>query len=375
MLYACIGSGGRPSADPARLGIGELSQPLEALRLPPAGEWGRSPRYDSLFRAWERRQGFSGVVLLADSSGVAHSGAYGYADRSTRDTLSLSSVFQLASVTKTVTALGVLKLWEEGRLHPDEELWRHLPGFPYPEITIRHLLQHRSGLASYPEVISFAGCGGGLRSSEDVLEGFTRLAPPLRFRPGMEFEYNNANYILLAALIGRAACQPYEQYLASRFFQPLGMEDTYFCDHRERMERPGCTRGYRLEKRRWAEAEGDCMDGIFGDKGLHASAADLYRLAEGLHRGLLLRESTLEAAFSSGLRDLAEPYYGLGWRLRPDLPGVSWHFGWWRGYRSCLFLDRQRRRTVIILSNSDYADLTEQFWEIFFDFSGRYPYK
>ncbi|TAE46737.1 MAG: class A beta-lactamase-related serine hydrolase [Bacteroidetes bacterium] len=324
-----------------------------------------SPRIDSFFRELQQDKKFNGTVLYAEGDKVIHEGAYGYADMELRDSLQVNSVFQLASVTKIFTATAILLLWEDGRLHPDDDVSRYLPDFPYPGLTIRHLLNHRSGLADYSSVVDYENCETTLIRPLDVLDYFMKKKPPLQFSPATGYDYNNANYVLLSVVVTYAACMPYEQFLKERVFAPLGMKDTYFVTHTERVLQPRHTIGYRPAGRKFEIAGGDCFDGIIGDKGLHSTVQDLFRFDRALNQQELLSSGTQRVSFLPGSFDQSGANYGFGWRMRDDYPGIVYHFGWWRGYRSCFIRDIFEDRTLIILSNIDQPDLPETFWSVY----------
>lgn len=130
-------------------------------------------------------------------------------------------MYQSGSLGKQFTAAGILLLAEEGNLGLDDPLTRHLPGAPraWRKITIRHLLQHTSGLADYTERVD-------LRrdyTEDDLLKIAYGL--PLEFRPGSAWSYSNTGYMVLGIVIGRIAGRHWSEFLAERVFTPLGMAD------------------------------------------------------------------------------------------------------------------------------------------------------
>ena len=136
--------------------------------------------------------------------------------------------FRIGSVTKTFTATVVLQLVEEGKLRLESTLAEHLPGVAPSggEITIRHLLQHRSGLANYTDYPSWLE--RALRSSSIQPVDILRFAgsKPLAFKPGSRPSYSNTNYIALGLVIEKVTGATYAQALEQRIFRPLGLEHT-----------------------------------------------------------------------------------------------------------------------------------------------------
>ena len=324
------------------------------------------PEMDALIRRWQRDLEFSGTVLVARGGNIVHAGAYGYANRETKDSLQLGSVFQLASVTKMFTATAIMMLYDEKRLRFDDPIVSLVSSWPYPEMTIRHLLAHQSGLPRYDAMAEQDPERYAKLSNREVLEMFLDKRPRLNFRPGSDFEYNNSNYVLLAALVEYLAHEPFEEYLENRVFKPLGMTNTYFCTYDDRIQRPNHTRGYRKIGRRHEEALGDPIDAVFGDKGLHSNVLDLYRFDRALAGGRVLNPGTMAMAYEPVASSGKGRSYGFGVRMRENWLGLAYHFGWWRGYRTAFIRDLQADQTVIVLSNHDNPNKTVNFWDAFF---------
>ena len=105
---------------------------------------------DSIFRRLVRLTGFNGTVLYTEKGRLVFEKAYGFADvRRKRDSLQLDSQFELASVSKMFTAMAVMILRQDGLLEYDVDIRKYIPEWPYEGVTVRHLLNHRSGLSRY----------------------------------------------------------------------------------------------------------------------------------------------------------------------------------------------------------------------------------
>src|SRR6185437_13309252 len=150
-----------------------------------------------------------------------------------KDSINEHTPFHLASVSKTFTAMATLKLWQEGKLDIHDPVAKYLTGFPYPDITIQTLLNHRSGLHNYVHFMfkPFVNKHGFLTNA-DVLQyiiDHSKDRDVFTGQANRHFEYSNTNYALLALIIEKVSGLPYPEYLAKTFFQPLGMQDTYVC--------------------------------------------------------------------------------------------------------------------------------------------------
>ena len=323
------------------------------------------PQLEYFFRQAHRNQGFNGVVMLAEQGQIRHAGAYGYANFGRKDSLHLGSVFQLASVSKIFTSTAILMLYEEGSLTFDDPVSLHIPEFPYPSITIRHLLTHRSGLCRYMGLGDEHWDKRKLMTNEDMLNLLMIHKPQLWFQPGSKFLYLNTNYAMLALLVERIANQSFPNFIQQRIFDPLGMEESYISDHLSRWNIPHLVTGYKRIRRKKRDAGGDYTDGVFGDKGVYTSARDLLRFDKALYDESLVSNRSLLYAYQPGSPERKIRNYGFGWRMRSDLPDLVYHFGWWRGFRSCFIRDLQAERTLIILSNQDSPRHSVPYWQVY----------
>jgi len=322
----------------------------------------RASRLDSIFSRLRDRRKFSGCVLIAENGRILHSGAYGYANLRTKDTLSLHTSFQLASVSKVFTATAVMLLYQDGKLDFDDEVRQHLPDFPYEGMTIRHLLNHRSGMGRY--MATAAKYWKKWREpmyNTDVVYQYKRFKPPIFFRPNRGFNYCNTNYVFLASLVEQVSGMSFADFCHKRIFEPLGMKNSLIYSRKTQPPIPHEAIGYKAGWRGFYKAPNDYIDGVVGDKGMYSSVYDLYLFDRALYEHRLLSAETQREAFRPG-SPRRYNNYGFGWRLKN---GIPYHTGWWRGFRSCYIHDFQTRRTIIILSNRDIPGRNLNFWKIY----------
>jgi CubicO group peptidase (beta-lactamase class C family) len=187
-----------------------------------------------------------------------------------------ASVFPVASISKQFTALSILLLVERGKLYLDCEVKKFIPEWTYTEqpITIRHLLNHTSGLRDAFTLIGIAApCEDGVSVNDAIAEALARQRG-LNFAPGTEFEYNNGAYNLLGTIVKRISGQSLRDFAQANIFEPLGMTQSHFHDD-PTMLVPHRVTGYSRTKNGLKLARPEA--GIVGNAGLYATARDLLR--------------------------------------------------------------------------------------------------
>ena len=326
----------------------------------------RAAKLDTIFQELRDRKRFSGAVLIAEKGQVLHSGAYGYADWRKKDTLSIHSSFQLASVSKVFTATAIMILYEDGLIDFDDPVKQHLPSFPYGNLTIRNLLNHRSGMGRYMAIAAkYWKKWRNPMDNDDVVYQYKRFKPTTFFRPNRTFNYCNTNYVFLASLVEEVSGLSFADFCQQRIFAPLGMKNSIIYSRKTDPEIPNEVIGYKAGWRGFYRAPNDYIDGVVGDKGMYSSVYDLFLFDQGLKEYRLLSKETQKQAYLPG-SPRRRYNYGFGWRLNVNKTGsLPYHFGWWRGFRTCYIRDLEADRTIIILSNRDIPGRNLKFWDIY----------
>jgi CubicO group peptidase (beta-lactamase class C family) len=186
-----------------------------------------------VFAAWSAADGPGCAVGVSRDGAVVFQNGYGLANLETESPITAASVFHVASVSKQFTAAAVMLLAREGRLSLDDDVRRHLPELPDygHRITLRHLLNHTSGLRDQWDLLAMAR--GRFEENriteEDVLEIVGRQKA-LNFVPGTEYVYSNTGYTLAAVVVRRVSGKSLREFADERIFRPLGMSDTHFHD-------------------------------------------------------------------------------------------------------------------------------------------------
>lgn len=311
---------------------------------------------NTLFKAKVKTAGFNGCVLIAQHGQVIYENALGFSNLKTKDPLSISSAFQLASTSKPFTAAAILLLKDRGKLYLTDNLQHFFPNFPYPNITIQMLLTHRSGLSNYiyfgePYCDANNCYDGKTFDNNSVIQIMMNVKPPCYASPNKKFGYCNTNYALLASIIEKVSGMSYADFMTQNIFKPLEMNDTWVHRPKNDTSCKNKTIGHNangaIEKEVYA-------DDVIGDKGIYSTVDDLFKWNQALYSEKLLKQKTLEEAFTGYSNEhKGKRNYGYGWRLAEDDKGnkIVYHNGWWHGYSSLFFRRLSDQTTVILLSN------------------------
>lgn len=311
---------------------------------------------DTLFKKKAKSQGFNGAVLIAQKGVILYQNVFGYANLNTKDSLTLNSAFQLASISKTFTATAVLLLAQDKKLKLQDSIQKFIPSFPYHGITIENLLSHRSGLPNYLYCFEDKRRKNGPAPNNDtILKWFSTAdsLPKPYNRPGKSFSYNNSNFIILASIIEKISGMSYEHFIRTRIFEPLGMSHTFIDTIAPDSLLRNRTTGFQGNRRR----EREFFDGVYGDKGIFATVGDMERWYFALHSGCLLSKHWLKEAFTPrSFEHKSRHNYGLGFRLMTDPKEMNkvhyvYHGGWWAGFSTMLWMDMDADIAIIVLSN------------------------
>lgn len=308
-------------------------------------------KIDSIFRTLSSHNRFNGCVLVAQHGQIIYKNSFGIANPVLNEPLNTNSVFQLASVSKTITGVAVLQLIEDEKLGLDDFVSLYFPSFPYSTVTVRNLLSHTSGIPDYIKLNqNLYSTNTGYITNDDALNALVAANLPPAFSPGSRFRYNNSNYALLALLVEKISGVSFPNYVKTNIFDVLGMTNSFVAHPEKIWEMSNRTFGFSGKHM----SANDMFDGVFGDKGAYSTVEDMYKFDRALYPNILLKEETLKLAFTNNVFDAhSSKKYGLGFRLREDQNNqkIIYHNGWWHGYRTAFHRRESDNSCVIILSN------------------------
>ncbi|HZB47099.1 MAG TPA: serine hydrolase domain-containing protein [Pyrinomonadaceae bacterium] len=340
------------------------------------------PEIERLFDAWVERRRMPGAVMGVVIDGeLAWVKGAGVRETEGRAPVTADTVFRIASMTKSFTALAILKLRDEGKLSLDDPASRHVPalaGLEYPTkdspaITVRHLLTHSEG---FPEDNPWGD--RQLAQRDATMGAWMRQGIPFSNAPGVAFEYSNYGFAILGQIVARASGKPYEVYVRDEILRPLGMNASYF--EASEVPREHVALGYRREGDQ-LKPEPLLAHGSFGPMGgLWTSARDLGRYVAFLmsafpprdeaERGPVRRASAREmqqaaraegalayrAAVDAPLQLSVNSYgYGLGVSQNCRFGYVVGHSGGLPGYGSLMSWLPEHGVGLIAMGNQTYS--------------------
>ncbi len=192
---------------------------------------------DSLFMAWNKPNHPGGSIGIMKNGKLVFSRAYGLASLEYLVPNNPDTRYNIASVSKQFTSMGIVLLHLEGKLSLDDDVRKHLPGLPDfgDTIRIRHLIHHTSGMRSLHALLGMAGWReDDYRTNEDLFR-FMKNQQDLNFRPGEEYLYCNTGYMLMADIIEKITEKKFAEWMQENIFNPLDMFDTYVEDQYNRV--------------------------------------------------------------------------------------------------------------------------------------------
>jgi len=277
--------------------------------------------------------------------------AYGMADLEHRIAATPETDYRLASVSKQFTAMAVMLLAKDGKLRYDQPGRDFLPELPAAarSVTVRHLLNHTSGLWDYEDLIPESRTAQ--LEDRDVL-ALLSSKDSLYFPPGSQHRYSNSGYVLLGLIVARVSGMSFPEFLRARIFTPLGMGATVA--HVEGSDTiPRRAYGYSPRGGAFVQTDQSVTSATLGDGGIYTNVDDMTRWDEALSGTSLVDTAALELATTPPqLPGGAPTQYGFGWFVDSYRGEQRWrHTGETSGFRNAIQRFPRRRLTVIVLTN------------------------
>ncbi len=289
--------------------------------------------------------------LVAQNGQTLYERYQGDADKIQGTKIEANTALHIASVSKVMTATAILEYVDAGRIELDQKVNTILTGFPYPEVTVRHLLNHRSGLQNYAYYFDQPGKWDKKvpLTNKDILDRYISDNVPLAFNTDRRFTYCNTNYAMLALIIEKLSGKSYPEAMKQMVFDPLGMNDTYVFEiekHRETAVPSYFANGVEIAL--------DYLDAVYGDKNIFSTPRDILKFDMARYSPDFLTPKLQKQVYVGySFENKGEKNYGLGIRMIDWFTGQHFYFhnGWWHGNTSSYVNLKKEKVLIIALSN------------------------
>ena len=348
-------------------------------------------KYEQYLSEANARGAFNGAALVFDSGKVVYQGAFGIRGTDSIASLDVNSQFRLASVSKQFTAMAVMQLMEDGKLRYDQDIREFIPELPYEGITIRHLLQHVSGLPDY-EPLMDQNWKTELRVDDparytdgnaDVIKMLAAKKSPVYFKPGEKWRYSNTGYNLLGSIVARASGTSFAAFLKTRIFDPAGMSNTSVYDFviGPDPQMPNRAYGYQLA---WngtdlSPADSHYLNHGQGEDGVYSTVGDMLKWDRVLYTEKLVSKATLQEAFTPAVLNNGETTdYGFGWFLQRSADGkrLVAHSGGWLAFNTHTLRAIEEDKFLVVLMNNaqgPFGVIAEGLTDLLYDRPAKLP--
>jgi len=324
-------------------------------------------KYEDFISKLYARGQFNGNILIVENGVIAYQGSFGIGNIDPIDSLHINSIFRLGSVSKQFTAMGIMLLKESGKLSYDQDIRDFIPELMYEGMTIRHLLNHASGLPDYTSLMNknwkaelkYDDPERFVSSNQDIINTLITLKPDVLFNPGEKWKYSNTGYTLLATIIERVSGEPFDQFLKRQIFNPAKMTSTsvypYIKGKDEAM--PFRVFGYDVALNGTDLIANDCnyLNPVQGDGGIYSTVGDLMKWDKILYTEALISKETREEAYTPAVLDNGDTTnYGFGWFIKKSPSGkkVVMHGGGWVGFQTRIYREIEENNLIVILTNN-----------------------
>lgn len=288
---------------------------------------------------------FVGNALVVDNGQVIYQKSFGKANTETGKMNTDTTKFLLASLSKPFTAILILKLTEQGKVHLKDELGRYfrtIAGSKASKITVHQLLTHTSGIK---ELITEKQ---GFTEKELARSGF-------HFEPGSDFGYSNSGYVILKEIAEISTGRTYSDLIQELIFKPLQMTSSGVAGTLNDI--PNLAIGYENATQQQPARINYSLKIVDGAGSLFTTASDMVRFDQGLYSDQFLPESLRKLMLHPHVKDK----YGYGWYLRErgGIWDVSYHKGDLPGYTTFLSRKTTSRQMILLLANAGGLDLAD----------------
>jgi CubicO group peptidase (beta-lactamase class C family) len=346
---------------------------IKAKKLKPEYIEAKRKSLDLFFEKNWPNHSMNGGFLVAKNGQIIYEKYEGDSDFSTNEKIDENTPIHIASVSKVLTATAVLRLIDSKKLALEDKVNSILPSFPYDEITVKMLLNHRSGLPNYAYFAddTKVWSRSKMLHNQDILDLLAQHKFGLYFKPDRKFGYCNTNYAILALIIEKTSGKSYRDAMQELIFEPIGMKNTFIFDYEKDNET--ASKSYKGNKILY---ENNHLDDVYGDKNIYSTPRDLLKFDMATYSDKFLNSILVSEAFKGySYEHKGTKNYGLGIRMLEWETGekLYYHNGWWHGNTSSYVKLKTDTVAIFALSNK-YTLKTYKVWKLAPLF-GKYPIK
>jgi len=321
-------------------------------------------KIDALFQEFDRPDVPGASIAIIRNGEFLFNKSYGMANLAEKIPATRFTNYRLASVSKQFTAMAIMILKHKHALNFDDPIVKFFPDFPKitEKITVRHLLNHTSGLVNYEDIIP-PECSTPLKDQDVRL--LLKTQHGTHFTPGAAYRYSNTGYALLALIVEHISGERFADFMRENIFIPLGMNESVLFEqgistvnHR--------AFGYKETDAGFELSDQSLTSAVLGDGGVYTSINDYFKWDQSLYGESLVSSDILNEAFTSGkLSDGTLAGYGFGWRVeeRRGMKLVH-HNGSTCGFNTAVRRVPEKRLTIVIFANrtgKDAHQISDEF--------------
>ena len=345
IICSCGGTAKNPPV--AKKAVLSFATPFDA----PSPAWIKKTNsiIDSFYQKTICYREFSGQFLVAKNGHVIYERTNGYANKESKWKLTDTTSIHVASISKVATAIAVLRLADQKLINLDEKVTHYLPKFPYPGVTVRMLLNHRSGLQYYGYFTVGIWPKGQMLNNTNLLTLMQKNKIPLNYSPGKRFAYCNTNFAFLALIVEAVTKKDFPTAMNELIFHPLKMNNSFILQNKDQFNKHA-----QSYKPNGVKHSFIYLDGVYGDKNLYTTAKDLLLLDNALYTSFISDSLKKQMFKGYSYEKAGTNNYGLGWRMK-EAAGKStyfFHTAWWHGSTGIFARLEKEHISIIALSNN-----------------------
>lgn len=304
-------------------------------------------KLDQYFDILQEKDKFMGSVAVSKNGELIYSKSIGYANVEERQKADVNTKYLIGSISKTFTAVLVMKAVEENKLSLQQSISKYFPSIANAEkITIQNLLNHHSGIHNFTDLPNYLSWHTHPKTEKEMVQIINDGGSD--FEPGTKGEYSNSNYVLLSYILEKVYKKPYAEILQEKIIEPLKLKNTYFAGKLDSKKNESLS--YSFADSWKLEAQTD-MSISLGAGGLLSTPIDLTRFSDALFGGKLISDNSLKQM------EHIEDGYGMGLFQVPfyDMKGYG-HTGGIDGFTSVLFYFPEGKVSYALTSNGTVYD-------------------